>query len=137
MMTLEEIQAALDQLVTDMMAKNVVDPRAEFHLRSGAARFYSVTLWCDYEAKCFDGEYYQAFINKPRPEAALEAARVYIAGLPDPSAKVMRTYLRKLADALDYATEHSIADEFVQPVRLARQAMTENLLPPPVEAAHG
>lgn len=135
MMTLEEIQAAIDQLVTDMMAKNVVQPRAEFTIKSGEHRPFSVALWCSTEARCFDGDYLRGLYSNPTPEAALEAARSYIAALPDPETKVMRTYLGKLADALDYATEHSIADEFVEPVRLARQAMTDNLLPPPVEAA--
>ena len=65
-------------------------------------------------------------------EASLGAARAYIAARPDPDCNVMRTYLAKLADAVDYATEHSIADEFVDPVRLTRKAMSDNLLPPPV-----
>ena len=134
-MTLEEIQAALDQLVTDMMAKNVVQPQAEIQIRSGMAKPISVSLWCSTETRCFDGEYLKGFYSNPTPEAALEAARVYIAAMPDPETTVMRTYLGKLADAVDFATEHSIADEFVEPVRLARAAMTDNLLPPPVEAA--
>ena len=134
-MTLEEIQAALDQLVIDMMAKGVVQPRAEFTIKSGEHRSFSVALWCSTEEPVFDGGYLRGFYRRPTAEAALEAARTYISGLPDPDTKVMRTYLSKLADAVDYATEHSIADEFVEPVRLARAAMTDNLLPPPVEAA--
>lgn len=135
MMTLEEIQTALDQLVIDMMAKNVAQPRADFTINSMENRQFNVALWCSTEARCFDGEYLRGFHRHPTPEAALEAARVYIAKLPDHETNVMRTYLGKLADAVDYATEHSIADEFVEPVRLARAAMTDNLLPPPVEAA--
>ena len=134
-MTIEEIQAALDQLVIDMMAKGVVQPRAEFTIKSGEHRSFSVALWCSTEEPVFDGGYLRGFYSRPTGEAALEAARTYISRLPDQDTKVMRTYLSKLADAVDYATEHSIADEFVEPVRLARAAMTDNLLPPPVEAA--
>ena len=131
-MTLEEIQATLDQLVVAMLAKGVVTPRTEFHVTSDNPLPYSAFLWCSVETKCLGGEYLSGFSRYATPEAALDAARSCIDALPDPDTKVMRTYLGKLADAADYATEHSIADEFVDPVRLTLKAMSDNLLPPPV-----
>ena len=131
-MTLEEIKAALDQLVVAMLAKGVVMPHADFQVASNNPLPYSAILWCSLETKCLGGEYIRGSYKLATAEAALDDARAYIDALPDPDAKVMRTYLGKLADAVDYATEHSIADEFVDPVRLTRKAMSDNLLPPPV-----
>ena len=61
-------------------------------------------------------------------EECLADARAYIAALPSPEEAVTREYLGKVAAAIDYATENSIADEYVTPLRGVTCAMTENLL---------
>lgn len=62
------------------------------------------------------------------PEDAMESIFNVIAAMPSPEEAVTRTYLTKVAAAVDYATEHSIADEYVQPLRGVSCAMTSNLL---------
>jgi hypothetical protein len=50
------------------------------------------------------------------------------AKLPSPEETVTREYLNRVSRAVDYATENSIADEYVTPLRGVTCAMTENLL---------
>jgi len=58
----------------------------------------------------------------------LDDLDAFIAALPDPETLVLRTYLGKLADAVDYGHENGIAAEYVDPVRITQKAMSDNLL---------
>ena len=125
MKTIQEIQTALDALVVDMTLKGVKTPEASVRLWSGSR--HSVSISSAVEDRPFDGEHYKYFYSDNLAECFADAA-AYIAALPSPEEKVTRTYLRKVADAVDYATENSIADEYVQPLRCVSCAMTSNLL---------
>lgn len=124
-MTIEEIQTALGELVAAMVEKGVIRPSAEFKIKSGS-NFY-VYLWSGHEAKSFYGEYMKVF-SDDTPAEAIDNACAYIAALPSPEEAVTREYLTRVASAIDYATENSIADEYVTPLRTVTCAMTENLL---------
>lgn len=124
-MKIEEIQTALGELVAAMVEKGVIRPSAEFKIKSGA-NFY-VYLWCAHETRQFDGGYLKTF-SGGTPAECIDKARAYIAALPSPEEAVTREYLTRVASAIDYATENSIADEYVTPLRGVTCAMTENLL---------
>ena len=124
-MKIEEIQTALGELVAAMVEKGAIRPSAEFKIKSGA-NFY-VYLWCAHETRQFDGEYMKVF-SDDTPAEAIDNACAYIAALPSPEEAVTREYLTRVASAIDYATENSIADEYVTPLRGVTCAMTENLL---------
>ena len=125
MKTIQEIQTALDALVVDMTIKGVQVPDATAHIKSYARP--SLSIETTIGDKPFDGRNYKYFFGDNLAECFADAA-AYIATLPSPEEKVARTYLRKVADAVDYATENSIADEYVQPLRGVSCAMTSNLL---------
>lgn len=59
---------------------------------------------------------------------ALDDADRIVAALPDPAEAVIHEYLSRVAKAVDYATENSIDDEYVAPLRGVSKAMTGNLL---------
>lgn len=124
-MTIEEIQTELRALEAMMLDKGVVTPTAEFTIR-GPSRFLA-HLRANYGTKPFDGEYYKIIYGDTPAEALIEA-RDYIASLPSPEEAVTREYLTKVSVAIDYATEHSIDDEYVAPLRGVTCAMTDNLL---------
>lgn len=124
-MTIEEIQAELAKLVAGMTDKGVVLPSAMATIND--AGDFSIYASCKYDHKTFDGEYYKFFHREPAA-AAFASAREYIASLPSPEEATTRGYLARVASAIDYATENSIADEYVTPLRGVTCAMTENLL---------
>lgn len=130
-MNIEQIQADLSAMVTEMTAKGVKLPRAELCLRGNESP--NATLWGDLAQRALRGEYLQ-IINGDTATDALVNAHAFIAALPDPETLVLRTYLGKLADAVDYGHENGIAAEYVDPVRITQKAMSDNLLTADVKA---
>jgi hypothetical protein len=124
-MTIEEIQTALAELVAVMADKRVIMPRAKIQVPDSGR--LSIQCDCAYEHKPFEGQNYFIEFGETVPEC-LDKARAYIAALPSPEEAVTREYLTRVASAIDYATENSIADEYVTPLRGVTCAMTENLL---------
>lgn len=124
-MTIEEIQTALAELVAAMVEKRVITPRAIMHVPNSGR--FAIHCDCTYTQKPFDGQNY--FVEHGDTIAeCIDKARAYIAALPSPEEAVTREYLTRVASAIDYATENSIADEYVTPLRGVTCAMTDNLL---------
>ena len=124
-MTIEEIQAALGELVAAMVENRVITPRAQIHLPDSGK--FAIHCDCSYAQEPFDRKNY--FVEHGDTIAeCIDKARAYIAALPSPEESVTREYLGKVAAAIDFATEHSIADEYVTPLRGVTCAMTDNLL---------
>lgn len=116
-MTYEEIQAELDAIVPLLAAKGIIEPAARLYCMSEEPPL--LALMCEYQIeKSFHGALMEQF----------DAARAYIATLPSPEDVVTNEYLRRVASAVDYATENSIEDEYVTPLRDVTCAMTDNLL---------
>lgn len=124
-MTTEQIQAALDELVTAMMGKGIVTPLAEYMIKRGCESI--IWLWSDYGAPAFDGEYLHQ-IGGDTPDELLANARAYIAAMPSPEQAVITKHMGLLAAVVDHGREHSLPDEYVVPAHVALQAMTDNLL---------
>lgn len=124
-MTIEEIQTALAELVAAMVEKRVITPRAQMHIPDSGR--FAIHCSCSYAQKPFNLKNY--FVEHGDTIAeCIDKARAYIAALPSPEEAVTREYLGKVADAIDFGTKHSIADEYVQPLRGVTCAMTDNLL---------
>lgn len=125
-MTVEEIQTALAELVAAMVEKGIPEPKGDCTIKPHGENTY-VYLTAKYKWTGFDGENSRFFYGDTVADC-MDKARVYIAALPSPEEAVTREYLTRVASAIDYATENSIADEYVMPLRGVTCAMTENLL---------
>ena len=124
--TVEGIESALSELSAMMQEKGVVTPEAILSLKSDAGRGF-IHIIAQYNTTPFDGRHSRAFTGATIAEK-FDKARDYIAKLPSPEETVTREYLNRVSRAVDYATENSIADEYVTPLRGVTCAMTENLL---------
>lgn len=123
-MTNEEMKAALDRANAALVERIGKQPymRLALTLRDiGKWQVGSAYLDAGMNRR-FDGE------RCDTPEEAFASVFKAIAALPSPEEAVTREYLGKVADAIDFATENSIADEYVTPLRGVTCAMTENLL---------
>jgi hypothetical protein len=127
-MTYDEIKAAMDDLVAEMLAKGVKSPSADFTIKPASPD--NIVLWCDTAARQFDGEYL-LFIYGESPADIITNARAYIAALPDPATEGERRFTRALADAVDIATEYALPDAVVAPVRAAIAEVNALLLAAP------
>ncbi|MDD9726105.1 hypothetical protein PVV74_11620 [Roseovarius sp. SK2] len=124
MKTITEIQDALADLVKAMSDKGVVAPKADLKVTTG--RFVAC-IESDIKARSLSGDWLKSFYCDA-PEEGLSKARDFIASLPSPEEAVTNEYLKRVASAVDYATENSIDDEYVAPLRGVTCAMTDNLL---------
>ena len=132
-MTLEQIQSAMNALVAQMLAKGVVTPKAEFIVCANET--FALHLQSDYNSRCLNGEWLKTK-RAATPGELITWGNDFVSGLKSAEEKVLRTYLGKLADAVDYGHINGIAAEYVDPVRITQKAMTENLLSAPaVDAA--
>ena len=122
-MTTEQIQAALDELVTAMMGKGIVTPRAELWIKSHDA----LTVYLKSADKSIEGRDYK-FIIADTDTEALANARAYIDAMPAPEQAIITRHMGLLAAVVDHGREHSLPDEYVVPAQVALQAMTDNLL---------
>ena len=122
MNTIEEMQAALDDMVSAMLDKGIPQPQSNFEFCSGAEP--NLCLWS--VEKTLDGEKLKMF--KGDPEVIVRNAQVFISTLPNAVDIVQTEYLRRVADAVDYATQNALPEEYVAPLRGVSCAMTENLL---------
>ena len=125
-MTVEEIQAELAAMEVALIERGKVRPYAYLQIR-GNDRF-SVDL---HAADMGFGESSYEFIYGDTPAKCIAEAQKFIAALPDAKDLIMRTYLGKLADAVDYGHENHIPAECVDPVRITQKAMSDNLLAAP------
>lgn len=124
-MNVEQIIAAMDDLAARMSAKGVKMPEATWKAKSGGK--VQLCLWCAMDQRAFDGQYLRIF-TAPDPIAA---AIAYIDTLPDPEREGERKFTRKLAEAVDVATEYALPDKLVAPVRAAIREVNEMLLEAP------
>ena len=124
-MTIEEIQTALAELVAAMVEKGVITPRAKVLLPDSGR--IAIHCNCNHKHKPFNGHNYLVQHGDTIAEC-IDKTRAYIAAIPSPQETVTREYLSRVASAIDYAHDNSIADEYVQPLRGVTCAMTENLL---------
>lgn len=111
------IDGHLRSLCEAMMVKGIVQPEVCYQQTSGG--LYSLHLSAPTTPKVLLGADYSEVYT---------AACAYIAAMPDPETLVMRTYLGKLADAVDYGHSNGIAAEYVDPVRITQKTMSENLI---------
>ena len=123
-MNITELKSEMIALESAMVEKGIVTPSAKATI--GIVSDY-VVIRADYRTKPFDGEDSQMFSAMSLADC-IAGARRYIDALPSPYESVTREYLKRVASAVDYATENSIADEYVTPLRGVSCAMTNNLL---------
>ena len=123
-MTNDEMKAALDRAnaaLVDWIGKQP-------YMRLDLALF-DTGVW-EVGSAYFESDMRNRFAGERRdtPEEAFASVFKAIAALPSPEEAVTREYLGKVAAAVDFATENSIADEYVTPLRGVTCAMTDNLL---------
>lgn len=113
--TIQQVEADVSALDDALVEKGIERPSCDYTVRDRSF-FYLSGRGLD--SQFFRGEY---------PDA-LAAAKAYIAALPSPEAAVLVEYQKKVAGAVDYATEHALDEKIVAPLRGVSEAIHENLL---------
>ena len=123
-MTNEEMKAELDRANAALVDRIGKQPymRLDLTLHDNGKWQVGSAYLDDCMRNRFGGE------RADTPEQAFSSVFSEIAALPSPEEAVTREYLTRVASAVDYATEHSLPDEYVAPLRGVTCAMTSNLL---------
>lgn len=123
-MTNDEMKAALDRANAALVDRIGTQPYLRLDLRLHDSGKWQV-----------GGAYLDSEMRKriasdtcDTPEEAFASVFKTISALPSADEAVTHEYLSKVAAAIDYARENSIADEYVQPLRGVTCAMADNLL---------
>jgi hypothetical protein len=123
-MKITELQAEMAELEAAMSDKGIVTPEATASVKTSG---FNVHMRGAYDTTPFNGNDYKVVFDASLADCIAKAFG-YIAALPSPEDQVTREYLSRIAKAVDYATEHSLPDEYVTPLRNVSCAMTDNLL---------
>jgi len=108
-----------------MVAKGIPEPDASICFRTDERQYLS--LRAQFLSRALEGKDSKLCFGTYFSGCVKEAMK-FIDALPDPQEAVTRKYLSRVAAAVDFATENSIADEYVAPLRGVTCAMTDNLL---------
>lgn len=120
-LTLSEIQRRCDALAMALLDKGKRNPSAQFCIESNREPF----IWLKFSEDS-DGTY-KAF----RTGDIWAEAEAWIAALPDPAKEGERQFTAALAKAVDIATEYSLPDKIVAPVKAAIVEVNELLIEGP------
>lgn len=118
----EQMQAAVDQLMLDMMGKGLRKPEAMVWVRSGqcpqsylSAGDYGIDAWYDFPTGVTVLE-------------AIEKARSIIAKMPDAKTRQMQTFMSALGKVIDLGRDNSIDVDFLNPLTATMKALSENII---------
>lgn len=117
-MTLAEMQAAVDDLARSLGEKGIVQPKAQYQIEDLVSP--CVILWGD--------GLEVAGLKIFRGNACHLQARDWIAGLPDPAEAYRATFVKMVADAIDFGNAHGVDADLVMPVQATFKALSENIL---------
>ena len=120
-LTQSEIQRRCDALAAAMLEKGKRSPAARLWIESHRSAF----IWLTFDPGA--AETYKAF----RTGDIWAEAEAWIAALPDPAKEGERKFTAALAKAVDIATEYSLPDKIVAPVKAAIVEVNELLIEGP------
>ena len=127
-MNIEEIQAEINKMPAALSAAGVGRPDAHLWLRSNAPPQVYISGVDMPKGRA-------EFIGGETVADAIAKAWDFIRAIPDLQTRVLATYSRKLADAIDYGHANNVPAKLVDPVRRAQKATSDMMLPAPTGAA--
>lgn len=108
--TIQEIQAAMDDLARRMSEKVLLNPKAEHQINSGQGAF----IWLTWQGA--PNPAYKSFRDGDAADQ-LKSALAWIDALPAPEERHRAAFLQLAGAAADYAAEHLPGDEIATEVR--------------------
>lgn len=118
----EQMQAAVDQLIIDMMGKGLRKPEAMVWVQSNKSPCICLS----------SGDYgrdsWSAYPSAPTVADALDSARSIIAKMPDAKTRQMQTFMAALGKVIDLGRDNSIDVDFLNPLTATMKALSENII---------
>ena len=118
-----EMQAAVDQLVKDMLDKGLRKPRAMAWIESGKQP-------CAFLRSGEYGEPAHLAYSKfaPTVAEALDAARAIIAAMPDAETTRLNNFMGALGKVIDLGRDLGVDVDFINPLTATMKRLSENVI---------
>ena len=119
----EQMQAAVNQLMIDLLGKGIRKAKAFIWIAAneqpnvsiGGGEYGEVDHWYEYPRGETVGE-------------AIEIARAIIAKMPDATTRQMQTFMAALGKVIDLGRDNSIDVDFLNPLTATMKALSENII---------
>ena len=119
----QEMQAAVDQLVKDMMDKGLRKPDARLVFKSGCEPMAGVSAGVYGEA-----DHWYQYPSAPTVADALDSARAIIAALPDAETTRLKNFMGALGKVIDLGRDLGVDVDFINPLTATMKRLSENVI---------
>lgn len=118
-----EMQAAVDQLVKDMLDKGLRKPRARVMIKSDEAPSVGI------ESGVYgEGDHNYSYPSAPTVAEALDAARAIIAAMPDAETTRLNNFMGALGKVIDLGRDLGVDVDFINPLTATMKRLSENVI---------
>lgn len=118
-----EMQAAVDQLVKDMMDKGLRKPEAKVWISSGQSSQVGLTSGVYGEP-----DHWYEYPLAPTVAEALDAARAIIAAMPDAETARLNNFMGALGKVIDLGRDLGVDVDFINPLTATMKRLSENVI---------
>jgi len=118
-----EMQAAVDQLVRDMLDKGLRKPDAHLVFKSGCDPMAGVSAGVYGEP-----DHWYEYPSAPTVAEALDAARAIIAAMPDAETTRQSAAIAAIGKTIDLLRDLGVDVDFINPLTATMKRLSENVI---------
>lgn len=122
-MHVTEIQTAVDEILADMLARGLRQPKCEATIEARN----TPSIYVRWEVDGLVGGKYE-FLRGETIEEAIDEGRKFIASIPPKAERDHAEFARMLADAIDKGRDIGIEVDFLNPLTETMKRLSENIL---------
>ena len=118
-----EMQAAVDQLVKDMLDKGLRKPSVFVRIRSEQGPMVGI------ESGVYgEGDHHYSYPDAPTVAEALDAARAIIAAMPDAETTRQNAAIAAIGKTIDLLRDLGVDVDFINPLTATMKRLSENVI---------
>ena len=118
-----EMQAAVDQLVKDMLDKGLRKPEARVWIEANKEPSVGIS-----SGVYGEGDRMTEYPSAPTVSEALDAARAIIAAMPDAETTRLNNFMGALGKVIDLGRDLGVDVDFINPLTATMKRLSENVI---------
>ena len=119
----QEMQAAVDQLVKDMLDKGLRKPAVKVWISAGQTPQVGLTSGIYGEP-----DHFYSYPSAPTVAEALDEARAIIAAMPDAETTRLNNFMGALGKVIDLGRDLGVDVDFINPLTATMKRPSENVI---------
>lgn len=129
MLSIEAVKNDVDSLVSAMLDKGLIQPKAEYHIKSNEEG--SITLsWLTrpYDPAKYDRDIFVSKYFRGEPAASVGLAQAFIDEMPGKAERDKSEFMALLAETVEYGNKVGIEVDHMNPLLEAMKRLSENII---------